>query len=259
MSRAAWMKQSLSMIVILKANSYPSKHGEIYGFRFVVFFAYADFCLKQKCVSFVSMLHSNTSPLESLFSVQRMRGNDMVCTYSSGILWKATNTKVAKTSGRNSNSYEYQFEEDALSISSMTDTTTKKLFQRCKSQHDHWNNRILGATCLLPKAQCQFLHTNFFHLSEQPTLSKHLIQFMQEKFSQSSHIQHLIRNKKFNKWYMNLGTISPSMSKCYQYLSIMKPNEVHHLEYVLGMIHEHIFAAVTKHFYDAAIVTKPLK
>ena len=70
------------------------------------FFAYAWQLLEQPHIHFVSFLQSNTSALESLFSVQRMRRNDTASSFSSGIT-ASMSKKTLDAGTRNSDTYNY--------------------------------------------------------------------------------------------------------------------------------------------------------
>ena len=43
----------------------------------------------------------------------------------------STRTKIAKTAGRNSNSYDYNFEEDPYNLKDLSDKCMKRNYEAC--------------------------------------------------------------------------------------------------------------------------------
>jgi hypothetical protein len=98
----------------------------------------------ERKVWFVPVLHSNTTNLEGVFSVQRMRKCDNAQTYANGIARATANPKMAKTAARNSGQYEHNVEDQdtAPIIPELPSRDTGRKMKACEKQQTEWMARI---------------------------------------------------------------------------------------------------------------------
>jgi hypothetical protein len=156
---------------------------------------------KVRKVWFVPVLHSNTTNLEGVFSVQRMRKCDNAQTYANGIARATANPKMAKTAARNSGQYEHNAEDQdtIYMISELPSKDAGRKMKACEKQQTEWITRIDVIEAALPKTTSRALQDGWLKMPRKLVLTDNIVQALQRQFQQKSYLGHLSSTETFVK------------------------------------------------------------
>jgi hypothetical protein len=129
-------------------------------------------------VWFVPMLHSNTSNLEGIFSVQCMRKCKNVQTYAASIARATANPKMAKTAARNSRQYEHHTKDhnETSIIPELSSKDAGCKMKACVKQQTEWTTRIAVIASSLTKSSNQAIQDGWLKMKEKLVPTGNILQ-----------------------------------------------------------------------------------
>jgi hypothetical protein len=132
----------------------------------------------ERKVWFVPVLHSNTTNLEGVFLVQRMRKCDNAQTYANGIARATANPKMAKTAARNSGQYAHNVEDQDTTpiIPELPSRDAGRKMKACEKQQIEWMARIDVIVVALPKTTSRALQDGWLKMPRKPVLTGNIFQ-----------------------------------------------------------------------------------
>ena len=152
------------------------------------FFGYTRYVLKadremnqsERTVWFITPLHSNTSNLEGLFSIQRMRKCENAQTYASGLTRAANNPKIAKTAARNSGAYNFDHLEDSARVQ-LSEMQIEKKINACEQQATMWMSKTKVIAEALPVSTGKAIQFSLLEMPSKAVLSSSIRDRLRKK------------------------------------------------------------------------------
>jgi hypothetical protein len=202
----------------------------------------------ERKVWFVPMLHSNTTNLEGIFSVQRMRKCDNAQTYANGIARATANPKRAKTAARNSGQYEHNVKDQNTTpiIPELPSRDAGRKMKACEKQQTEWMTWIDVIVAALPKTTSRALQDGWLKMPRKSVLTGNIVQALRRQFQQKSYLGHLSSTETFVE-SSKLATVSTALRKCLESISKMSTSQAKQFKTVSELINIYVYKALTDH------------
>jgi hypothetical protein len=206
----------------------------------------------ERKVWFVPVLHSNTTNLEGVFSVQRMRKCDNAQTYANGIARATANPKMAKTAARNSGQYEHNVEDQDTTpiIPEQPSRDAGRKMKACGKQQTEWMARIDVIVVALPKITSRALQDGWLKMPRKSVLTGNIVQALRQRYQQKSYLGHLSSTETFVE-SSKLATVSTALRECLKFISKMSTSQAKQFETVSELINIYVYKALTDHLNSA--------